>query len=37
MITIYGYADFESILILDNNWKQNPDESYMSKYHKHVV
>ena len=24
------YTYFESILVLQNNWKQNPDESYSS-------
>ena len=31
------YADFESILVPQNNGKQNPDESYRSKYQKHIV
>ena len=26
------YADFESILMLEDNGKQNPDESYTKKY-----
>ena len=26
------YADFRSILVLKNNGKQNPNESYMNKY-----
>ena len=28
------YADFESILVPEDNWKQNPNESYTSKYQK---
>ena len=31
------YADFECILVLEDDQKQNPDESYASKYQKHVV
>ena len=31
------YADFESILVPENNGKQNPNESYTSKYQKHVA
>ena len=30
------YADFEGILLLENNGKQNPDESYVYKYQCHV-
>ena len=30
------YADFESILVPENNGKQNPNESCTSKYQKHV-
>ena len=30
------YADFESILVLENNGKQNPEESYTNKYQKHI-
>ena len=30
------YADFESILLPEDNEKQNPDESYTNKYQKHV-
>ena len=30
------YADFESILVPEDNRKQNPDESYMKKYQKYV-
>ena len=31
------YADFESILLSRDNEKQNSEESYMSKYQKHVA
>ena len=31
------YADFESILVPENNGKQNPEESYTSKYQKHIA
>ena len=31
------YADFESILVLENNGKQNPNESYTNNYQKHVA
>ena len=31
------YADFESILVTEDNGKQNPNESYNSKYQNHVV
>ena len=30
------YADFENILVPENNEKQNPKESYTSKYQKHI-
>ena len=30
------YADFESILVPENNRKQNPNKSYTKKYQKHV-
>ena len=30
------YTDFGSILVLEDNGKQNPKESYMSKYQKHI-
>ena len=30
------YADFESVLVPENNGKQNPNESYTNKYQKHV-
>ena len=31
------YGDFAFILVPKNNGKQNPDESYMNKYQKHVA
>ena len=31
------YADFESILVPENNGKQSPNESYTRKYQKHVA
>ena len=31
------YADFESILVPEDNEKQNPNESYTKKYQKHVA
>ena len=31
------YADFESILALEDNGKQNPIESYTKKYQKHIA
>ena len=31
------YADFKSILIPEDNGKQNPHEFYMNKYKKHVA
>ena len=31
------YADFESMLVSENNEKQNPDESYTNKYKNHVA
>ena len=30
------YADFESILVPENNGKQNPDEPYTNKHQNHV-
>ena len=30
------YADFESILILENNGNQDPDDSYRNNYQNHV-
>ena len=31
------YADFESILVPENNGKQNPEESCRAKYQKHIA
>ena len=31
------YADFESILVPENNWKQNPEEFCRAKYQKHIA
>ena len=31
------YADSESILVQEDNKKQNPDEPYMRKYQNHVA
>ena len=31
------YVDFESILVPEDNGKQNPNESYTNKYQKHVT
>ena len=31
------YADFESILVPEDNRKQNPDETYTNKSQKHVA
>ena len=31
------YVDFESILVPEDNVKQNPNESYTNKYQKHVA
>ena len=31
------YAYFESILVLEDDGKQNPDESCTNKYQKHVT
>ena len=30
-------ADFESILMPENNGKQNPEDSYTKKYQKHIT
>ena len=35
--TFIIYADFESILVPENNGKQNPKESYTIKYQKNIV
>ena len=31
------YADFESILLSEDNGKQNPNESHTNKYQKHIA
>ena len=31
------YASCESILVLENNGKQNPEEFYTNKYQKHIA
>ena len=31
------YADFESILVPEDNEKENPEDSYTNKYEKHIV
>ena len=31
------YADFESMLVPEDNRKQNPKESYTNKYQKHIA
>ena len=31
------YADFESILVSEDNGKQNPNDSYTNKYQKYVA
>ena len=31
------YADFESILVPEDNLNQNPNEFYTNKYRKHVA
>ena len=31
------YADFEDILVPEDNGKQNTNESYTNKYQKHVM
>ena len=35
--TFITYADFESILVPENNDKQNPKGSYTNKYQKHIA
>ena len=35
--TFMIYADFESILVPEDNGKQNSNESYTNKYQKHVA
>ena len=36
-LTYVIYADFESILVPEDNRKQNPDGTYTNKYQKHVA
>ena len=31
------YADFKSMLVPEDNGKQNPEESYTNKYQKHTA
>ena len=31
------YAVFQSVLVLEDNGKQNSEESYMNKYQKHIA
>ena len=31
------YADFESILVPEDNEEQNPNVSYTNKYQKHIA
>ena len=31
------YADFEGILLPKDNGKQNPNESFLNKYQKHLA
>ena len=31
------YADFESILVPEDDGKQNPEDSYTNRYQKHIV
>ena len=31
------YSDFESILVPEDNWKQDLEESYTNKYQKHIA
>ena len=35
--TFIVHADFESILMSENNGKQNPEESYTNKCQKHIA
>ena len=37
MVIIYIYPDFESLLVSENNGKQNPEESDTNKYQKHIA
>ena len=36
-LAFFIYADSESILVPEDNGKQNPNESYTNKYQKHVA
>ena len=31
------YTDFETIVVPEDNWKQNPNESYTNEYEEHVA
>ena len=31
------YADFESVLVPEDNEKQSPNESYTTKYQRHIA
>ena len=31
------YSDFECILVLEDNGKQNPEDSYTNKYQKNIA
>ena len=35
--TFIIYSDFESILVPEDNWKQDLEESYTNKYQKHIA
>ena len=35
--SLINYADLESILVPEDNGKQNPNQSYTNKYQKHVA
>ena len=35
--TFMIYANFESILVPDDDGKQNPEESYTNKYQEHIA
>ena len=37
MVIICIYPDFESVLVSENNGKQNPEESDTNKYQKHIA
>ena len=36
-VSIYDLYIFESTLVLEDNEKQNPEESYTIKYQKHIA